>query len=57
MTMGDNETVGAQTSDVQDNPSTVTNAMNVGCHIVQTHIEVFADIVNDLPVMDTFRGS
>ncbi|GJR86045.1 ribonuclease H-like domain-containing protein [Tanacetum coccineum] len=57
MTMGDNETVGAQTSDVQDNPSTVTDAMNVGCHIVQTHIEVFADIVNDLPVMDTFRGS
>ncbi|GJT15523.1 ribonuclease H-like domain-containing protein [Tanacetum coccineum] len=28
--MGDNETIGAQTSDVQDNPSTVTDAMNVG---------------------------
>ncbi|GJX49309.1 hypothetical protein Tco_0276154 [Tanacetum coccineum] len=29
-----------------DNPSTVTDAMNVGCHIVQTHFEVFVDIVN-----------
>ncbi|GJV10792.1 hypothetical protein Tco_1352333 [Tanacetum coccineum] len=45
MTMGDNKIVGAQTCDVQDNHSTVPDAMNVGCHIVQTHIEVFVDIV------------